>query len=76
MTPREFDTYYRGRAEQDDRELERFAILACWVMNPWLKKAITPNQLLRGKPQNKQLTGDALWAAMAEGANPAPQEAK
>jgi hypothetical protein len=70
MTPREFDLYHRGRAEADERELQRVALLACWVMNPWLKKPMTPNQLLRGKPAQQRLTGDALWASLAEGAMP------
>lgn len=38
LTPRELQWRLEQAVEREYREMERTALLACWVMNPWLKK--------------------------------------
>jgi hypothetical protein len=38
MTPREAQWRLQAESEREDREFERLAQLACWVMNPWIEK--------------------------------------
>jgi hypothetical protein len=52
MTPREFQWRLEQAMEREHREFNRFAQLACWVINPWLKpgQQIKAHQLLGGRP--------------------------
>lgn len=36
MTPREMVWRYDAEVQRENREFQRLAQLACWVMNPWL----------------------------------------
>lgn len=38
MTPREVQWRIEADQDRENREFERLAQLACWVMNPWLGK--------------------------------------
>ena len=51
MTPREFSIRMRAEVERENREFERLAQVACWVMNPWLKPQdrLSVRKLLRPK---------------------------
>jgi hypothetical protein len=49
-TPREVQWRYEAEQGREDREFERIAQLACWVINPWLgpnSRPLKANQLLR-----------------------------
>lgn len=49
-TPRELHWRYQAEVGREDREFERIAQLACWVINPWLgqnARPLKPSQLLR-----------------------------
>lgn len=52
LTPREFQWRLEQTLEREHREFKRFAQLACWVINPWLKpgQQIAAHQLLGGRP--------------------------
>ncbi len=48
MTPIELQWRYDAEVGREDREWDRLAQLACWVINPWMGgNGITPRQLLR-----------------------------
>jgi hypothetical protein len=64
MTPREFQWRYEAAMKAERTEIERLALLACWVMNPWLKKPMTPNKLLNSGRSRDRLEGDALFIAL------------
>lgn len=66
MTPREFQWRYNAARARDRRAFEDLAQLACWVMNPWLKKPITVKDLIAPPAP---LTGEALWTALAADGN-------
>lgn len=55
MTPREVQWRIHAETERENREFERLAQLACWVINPWIterKDQMRVSQLLkRKKPQ-------------------------
>lgn len=36
MTPREVQWRIHAETERENREFERLAQLACWVINPWV----------------------------------------
>lgn len=36
MTPKEFHHALKAEADKEQREFERIAQLACWVINPWI----------------------------------------
>ena len=38
MTPREARWRIEDEVNRENRELERVAQLACWVVNPWIEK--------------------------------------
>lgn len=61
LTPRELQWRYEARRDQERREFERLAQLAAWVMNPWLKKAVTADDLL-GVPHRDRQTDWTAWA--------------
>jgi hypothetical protein len=53
MTPMEFQWRLQADVERENRELERIAQLACWLINPHLKRGqqLTVNKLIkRRKP--------------------------
>lgn len=56
-SPRELQWRYEQELLREDREFERLAQLACWVMNPWLGKHAQPltvrTLLRRGGPKRK-----------------------
>lgn len=56
MTPREVEWRIQADVEREDREFERLAQLACWVMNQWQPKgkALTVKDLLRKRPTKKR----------------------
>lgn len=60
MTPREFNQRMQAETERENRELERLAALACWVMNPWLSKAdrYSVHRLVRPKRRVSPLEED------------------
>jgi hypothetical protein len=41
LTPLEFSWRLEAAFERENRELERIAQLACWVLNPWLGRGST-----------------------------------
>jgi hypothetical protein len=53
MTPLEFSWRLDAEFERENRELERIAQLACWVLNPWLGRGsnLTVKKLLKRKPK-------------------------
>lgn len=54
MTPREFQWRYEAEIERENREFDRIAQLACWVINPWMgqnAKPLTVRSLLRRGPK-------------------------
>jgi hypothetical protein len=62
LTPKEFQHRLRASAEKEQREFERLAQLACWVINPWLSgsKPVAVRDLLRrpGEMRRRQPTED------------------
>lgn len=49
-TPREVQWRYEAETGREDREFDRIAQLACWVINPWRgqnERPLTVRQLLR-----------------------------
>ena len=38
MTPREVQWRIHAETERENREFERLAQVACWVVNPWIKE--------------------------------------
>lgn len=48
-TPRELQWRYEAEVGREDREFERIAQLACWVLNPWMQggRPLTVRQLLK-----------------------------
>lgn len=60
MTPREFNTRVKAETERENRELERIAQLACWVINPWLKRGdqLTVRKLLRRPGERRRAVED------------------
>lgn len=49
LTPLEFSWRLDAEMERENRELERVAQLACWVLNPWLGRGsgLTVKKLLK-----------------------------
>jgi hypothetical protein len=49
MTPLEFGWRLDAEFERENRELERIAQLACWVLNPWLGRGsnLTVKKLIK-----------------------------
>jgi hypothetical protein len=41
-SPRELQWRYEAELLREDREFERLAQVACWVINPWLGKNANP----------------------------------
>jgi hypothetical protein len=60
LTPKEFQHRLRASAEKEQREQERLAQLACWVMSPIIGKQLTVRDLLRrpGEMRRRQPTED------------------
>jgi hypothetical protein len=55
MTPREVEWRIEADVDRENRQLERVAQLACWVMNPWLSKGqrYTVKKLVGRKPPKR-----------------------
>lgn len=56
MTPKEAQWRLQAETEREDREFERLAQLACWVMNPWIERKqdrMTVGKLLRRRVRPK-----------------------
>lgn len=51
LTPLELSWRLDAEMERENRELERIAQLACWVLNPWLGRGsnLTVKKLLKRK---------------------------
>lgn len=49
LTPLELSWRLEAETERENRELERVAQLACWVLNPWLGRGsnLTVKKLLK-----------------------------
>lgn len=49
LTPLEFSWRLDAEMERENRELERVAQLACWVLNPWLGRGsnLTVKKLIK-----------------------------
>jgi hypothetical protein len=49
LTPRELGWRIEQTVERENREFDRLAQLACWVINPWLEpgQQITAHKLLK-----------------------------
>jgi hypothetical protein len=49
LTPQEFQWRLQADVDRENREFERIAQLACWVMNPWLGRGqkMTVRKLLK-----------------------------
>jgi hypothetical protein len=47
MTPKEYYLRVKGYRKKDERETQKQAQLAAWIMQPHLKKQITPDMLLK-----------------------------
>lgn len=60
ITPKELQWRLEQEQLREDREFERLAQLACWVINPWLGKQARPlrvRDLLRRGP----VKSDNFW---------------
>lgn len=51
MTPLEFQWRLQADVDRENREFERLAQLACWVINPWMGRGqkLTVRKLLKSK---------------------------
>lgn len=52
LSPVEFQWRVEQAMERENREFQRLAQLACWVINPWLTPGtqMRADQLFRGRP--------------------------
>lgn len=58
VTPRELQWRYAAEVERENRQFDRLAQLACWVINPWMgqhSKPLTVRSLLRRGPAKKSV---------------------
>jgi len=55
MTPREVQWRLHAETERENREFERIAQLACWVVNPWISDR--SHQLRVSKLLRRQMPG-------------------
>lgn len=62
MTAREFEWRLDAEKQRERRALLRTAQLACWVMNPWLKKPIGVGDLVALRPEEQPQTDWQAWA--------------
>lgn len=54
FSPMELQWRYDAELLREDREFERIAQLACWVINPWTGGTLKARDLLRRGPVKKK----------------------
>lgn len=55
-TPREFDNRVKGFQMKEEREWQRTAQLAAWIMSPHTKRGVDPKKLYNPKGFKKETT--------------------
>ena len=56
LTPHELGLAIRAASEREQREFERLAQLACWVINPWMGgKTLTVRDLLQRPGEHRRV---------------------
>lgn len=52
----EFDDMLEGYEKRDEMAWQKTATLACWIINPHLKRKVTPDKLLGRQAEQRKLT--------------------